>query len=59
MVVELLIWTRFTDRLFKIEPETQAIKADEAHHVQMSRTLSAVLFPTERPCVFALGAAAD
>lgn len=52
-VVELLIWTRFPDRLFKIEPETRATKADETHHVQMRRTLSAVLVPTERPCVCA------
>lgn len=58
-VVELLIWTRFTNRLFKIEPETRTTKADETHHEQMRRTLSAVPFPTERPCVFALGTAQD
>lgn len=57
--MELLIWTRFTNRLFKIEPETRATKTDETHHVQMRRTLSAVFFPTERPCVFALGTAED
>lgn len=58
-VVELLIWSRCTNRLFKNEPETRATNADETHHVQMRRTLSAALFPTERPCVFALGTAED
>lgn len=57
--MKLLIWTRFTNSLFKTDPETRATKAGETRHMQQRRTLSAVLFPTDRPCVFAFGAAAD